>query len=79
MENSFKSILKPAVLKQYLRSWNFWRPFLGTFTGGFAGFVYYYFVGCSSGSCPITSHSYSSIFAGGLLGYLLIGSLFTKS
>jgi hypothetical protein len=79
MEKSFKAIMESKGLKQYLRSWNFWRPFLGTFGGSVAGFLYYYYVGCSSGSCPITSHSYSSIIVGGLLGYLLIGSFFTKS
>ena len=79
MRKSFKAILKPEDLKQNLRSWNFWRPFLGILGGSVAGFLYYYNVGWSSGSCPITSHSYSSILVGGLLGYLLIGSFFTKS
>jgi hypothetical protein len=34
-----------------------------------AGFMYWRFIGCSSGSCPITSHWYTSGLAGGLLGY----------
>ena len=28
------------------------------FLGGAAGFAYYYFVGCVSGSCPLTSNPY---------------------
>ena len=79
MENILKAILKPKSLKQYLKSWKFWRLFLGTFAGGTAGFFYYYFVGCSSGTCAITSHSYSAIIFGGIMGYLITSILFTKS
>lgn len=43
----------------------------GILIGGLAGFLFYYFVGCKTGSCPITGHSYSSIMAGGLMGYLI--------
>ena len=38
--------------------------------GAIAGFLYWKFVGCHSGSCPITSHWYTSAFAGSLFGYL---------
>ena len=44
---------------------------IGITLGGLAGFLYYYFVGCSSGNCPITSNPYISIDYGSLLGYLL--------
>jgi hypothetical protein len=40
-----------------------------TFAGLGAGFLYWRFIGCSGGSCPITSHWYSSAFVGALLGY----------
>jgi hypothetical protein len=40
-------------------------------TAGIAlGFLYWRFVGCSSGSCPITSKWYASSLMGGLIGYL---------
>ena len=39
--------------------------------GGTAGFAYYYFVGCTSGGCPITSNPYITIGYGILLGALL--------
>jgi hypothetical protein len=28
---------------------------IGAFTGGVAGYLYYYFIGCSTGNCAITS------------------------
>ena len=79
MEKNYKAILEPGALKEFLRSWNFWRPFLGTFSGGIAGFLYYHYVGCNSGSCPITSHSFSAIIFGGIMGYLITSILFKKN
>jgi hypothetical protein len=38
------------------------------------GFVYWRFIGCSSGSCPITSNWHTSTAMGGLMGFLT-GSL----
>lgn len=43
--------------------------------GGIAGFLYYRFIGCATGTCAITSNPYVSSLYGGVLG-LLIGSLF---
>ena len=45
---------------------------IGLLVGGICGFAYYYFVGCASGTCPITSNPYFSILYGALLGYLLL-------
>jgi hypothetical protein len=42
------------------------------FIGLLAGFSYYYFIGCYSGSCPITSNPYISS-AYGLSAGLLLG------
>lgn len=38
--------------------------------GAAAGYAYYYFIGCVSGSCPITSNPYVSTVYGGLIGGL---------
>lgn len=38
--------------------------------GGIGGFSYYYFIGCASGICPITSNPYISVIYGAVLGYL---------
>ena len=39
--------------------------------GGVAGFLYYKFIGCASGGCPITSNPFSSTLYGLLLGFVL--------
>lgn len=45
-----------------------------TLTGLAGGFLYWKFIGCESGTCPIKSVWYWSTLYGGLLGYL-VGSL----
>jgi hypothetical protein len=65
---------KPKTIRDFFRSSYFWRPFLGVAIGGLGGFLYYYFIGCSSGSCAITSNPYMSTLWGSLFGYLLVGS-----
>ncbi len=49
----------------------------GAIIGGLLGFIYYYFIGCSSGSCAITSKPLNSTIYGALLGGLVI-SLFKQ-
>jgi len=44
----------------------------GALLGGVGGYAYYYFVGCTSGTCPITSNPYISIVWGAVMGYLLL-------
>jgi hypothetical protein len=61
-------------MKDILKSRHFWKPFLAIAIGGIAGFMYYYFVGCASGSCAITSNPYASIIWGGLLGLFVVKS-----
>ncbi len=36
--------------------------------GGVGGFLYYYFIGCASGTCPITSNPYVSTGYGAMMG-----------
>lgn len=50
---------------------------IGIVVGIIGGYIYYAKVGCSSGSCPITSNPYMSMLWGGLMGFL-IGDLFKK-
>ena len=47
--------------------------FTGIVAGGIGGFAYYHFVGCASGTCPITSNPYISVLYGALMGYLVVG------
>ncbi|MEW6196433.1 MAG: DUF6132 family protein [Bacteroidota bacterium] len=44
-------------------------PVLG---GALLGYAYYYFIGCTSGSCPITSNPYISTFYGALIAFILV-------
>ncbi len=43
----------------------------GIFSGATGGYLYYYFIGCNGGTCPITSNPYISILYGALVGYLV--------
>lgn len=43
--------------------------FLGL--GALGGFLYYYFIGCSTGACPLTSNPYSSMGYGSVIGLVL--------
>lgn len=49
----------------------------GIATGAVAGFLYWKFVGCSSGTCAITSKPLNSTLYGALMGGLFFG-LFKK-
>lgn len=40
--------------------------------GATAGFVYWYFIGCNSGSCAITSSPVNSSIYGGIMAILLV-------
>lgn len=50
---------------------------IGIVIGAFAGYAYYYFVGCASGTCAITSKPINSTLYGSLMGGLLF-NLFVK-
>ena len=40
-------------------------------TGASAGFMYYHFIGCNNGTCPISSNPYISTMYGGALGMII--------
>lgn len=46
---------------------------IGAAVGAIAGFVYWQQVGCSSGTCMITSKPVNSTIYGALMGSLLLG------
>jgi hypothetical protein len=50
---------------------------VGITLGATAGFLYWNFVGCASGTCMITSKPINSTLYGGLMGYLLF-NIFKK-
>ena len=43
-------------------------PVLG---GAVLGYAYYYFIGCTGGTCPITSNPYISTVYGAIAGLIL--------
>lgn len=47
---------------------------LGVVIGGGLGFAYYKFVGCSTGTCPLTSNPWISSIYGAVLGALVATS-----
>jgi hypothetical protein len=49
----------------------------GVMIGGVGGYAYYYWIGCQSGSCPITSQPVNSTIYGAVMGALLV-SMFNK-
>jgi hypothetical protein len=46
----------------------------GILLGSVAGYLYWRFVGCESGSCGITANWHTSTLMGGLFGYLITDS-----
>jgi hypothetical protein len=72
MEN--ENVPRAKTIKAFLKSWDFWKPFIAVIIGGIAGFLYYRFVGCASGTCAITSNPYMSIIFGGLFGLFVTSS-----
>lgn len=47
--------------------------------GGLSGFAYWYFIGCTTGSCPLTANPYSSTIIGLLIGVFASFLLFKNS
>lgn len=64
-----------AKLKYYISKHKL--TFGGILLGAIGGYLYYYFVGCKSGTCLITSQPANSTLYGATRGGL-IGSLFKK-
>ncbi|WP_269242839.1 DUF6132 family protein [Flavobacterium limnophilum] len=51
---------------------------IGIVVGAIAGYLYYYYVGCASGTCSITSKPLNSSLYGALMGGLLF-NMFVKT
>lgn len=56
-----------SFLKKYQRN------FIGLTIGAIAGFLYWNYIGCASGTCAITSKPLNSTLYGALMGYLVAG------
>lgn len=60
-------------MRKNIKKWL--RPVLFTAGGALAGLAYYHFVGCTSGTCPLTSNPLATMAYMGLVGWLLSGVL----
>lgn len=47
---------------------------IGIVVGAIFGFGYWYFIGCNTGTCAITSSPVNSTLYGGLMGVLLVNT-----
>ncbi len=70
MNNDIKEKKGTLRMKDALKSWSFWKPVKGIIAGAVLGFLYYRFVGCNSGSCPLTGNPYMTVLFGAGIGYL---------
>jgi hypothetical protein len=52
---------------------------VGVVVGAIAGYAYYHFIGCASGTCAITSKPLNSTLYGSLMGGLLFNMFVTDS
>lgn len=52
------------------RTWALWSA--GALLGAIAGLLWYRYVGCNTGSCPLTSTPVGSTLQGSVLGVLLV-------
>ncbi len=59
-----------------MKNWLIWG--LGLVVGATGGYLYWYYVGCTSGSCAITSSPVNSTIYGGVMGLLLANSFGTN-
>lgn len=50
---------------------------IGIVIGAVAGYLYYFYVGCASGTCAITSKPLNSTLYGALMGGLLFNMIIT--
>ena len=62
-------------LKNFLSKYKL--TLIGIMVGAIGGYLYYYFVGCTSGTCAITSKPLNSTLYGALMGGLLL-NIFKK-
>jgi hypothetical protein len=70
-----------AKLTDMIKGGHFRYKLVFTILGAMGGFLYWKFVGCTSGTCPIRSVWYLSTLWGTAMGYLLgdlSGSFFMK-
>jgi hypothetical protein len=56
---------------QRIFSKTIYRIMIGAATGAIAGLLYWEFIGCNGGSCPITSNPYKTVIIFTLIGGMM--------
>ena len=51
---------------------------IGIIVGAIAGYFYYFYIGCASGTCTITSKPLNSTLYGGMMGGLVFNMFIKK-
>ena len=61
-----------GIILSKMKNWinNHKTSIIISLIGVLLGFLYWYFIGCSSGNCAITSVWYRTMLYGGVLGWL---------
>ncbi|MEI6853860.1 MAG: DUF6132 family protein [Bacteroidota bacterium] len=72
MNENCNNTTKPGTFRELIRSKRFWKPASAVIVGGVLGYSYYYFEGCASGTCAITSSPIMSVIFGGVLGLFVM-------
>lgn len=62
------------VIDIFKRNWTY---LVGGIAGGISGYLYWFYIGCASGTCPITASPLMSVIWGAVMGSLIF-SLFKK-
>lgn len=57
---------------------NNWISISFTILGAITGYLYWYYIGCTSGTCPLKTIWYNNVIIGGIMGYL-VGSSITDA
>ena len=64
-------------MKSLIKKYN--KTIVGGIIGAALGYAYYYFIGCSNGTCAITSNQINSTLYGAFMGGLLGSSFKNES
>jgi len=66
------TLIYKGFMKQIFKK--YWKIFAFIIAGALVGFAYWRFIGCNSGTCPITANWHTSALMGGVLGFLISGT-----
>jgi hypothetical protein len=63
-----------TLIRKYPVIGKYGKYILFTAAGALSGFIYWRFVGCRTGLCPITANWHTSVLFGSLIGFLAVPS-----